>query len=520
MNLKTLIKNFNSRSSISLWAWLLLLIGIIIRVKLYLFNRSLWLDEASLCVNITEKSFLQLLDQTNYYNAQVAPIGFCYVEKLMTLFFGINEYALRIFPLIAGIVSMFYLYLFIKREANAKVALIALSIFVFADPIIYYTGEVKQYIIDLLVGLLCVYYIPFSNLNKKNIRFYISAGIIGGVVLWFSQPVVFILFSIGLAMFAYIVRDRSFKNIYKMLPMLIIWLISFGINYFFFLKGFQGRADLVDYHNDAFMPLIPASAAKIAFLYKLFFDIYYFELGFFYGKQLAAFFLIGAVIYLFSEKKYKLLFYSLPIIVTYLLSVLRIYPFLDLKIYPFSGRFLIFVVPFFLFYVAYGIYALTEKLNRSNVYILLILFILLASPVTLALKATIKTKNEFNEIKPTLKYVKEHITTNEKIFIYSFADPAFRFYKKIYNLENKTIIMGAGHSKNIAGYGQDSAALYNQGRVWLIFSHFFEVKGFDEEKFLLQKADKIGKCYYKFKFGGASCYLYDFKRDTISNTFN
>ena len=71
--------------------------GIILRLIPYLHNRSLWLDEVWLALNIIQKPYSQLVGVLE--NSQIAPIGFLFIEKFMVLTFGDSEYALRVFPL-------------------------------------------------------------------------------------------------------------------------------------------------------------------------------------------------------------------------------------------------------------------------------------------------------------------------------------------------------------------------------------------------------------------------------------
>lgn len=83
----------------------LILWGIIVRLAQYLINRSLWADEAVLALNIINRNYLQLTETLDY--EQGAPIGFLWVEKFILQLLGNNEYALRLFPLIAGMISLF-----------------------------------------------------------------------------------------------------------------------------------------------------------------------------------------------------------------------------------------------------------------------------------------------------------------------------------------------------------------------------------------------------------------------------
>src|SRR5258708_7025864 len=85
-------------------AWTLMALTIGLLIYQYRFNRSVWLDEAMLSLNIIEKSPLALF-KTLGYN-QMAPILFLLIEKFFTWLFGDGELALRLFPLISAILTL------------------------------------------------------------------------------------------------------------------------------------------------------------------------------------------------------------------------------------------------------------------------------------------------------------------------------------------------------------------------------------------------------------------------------
>ena len=63
--------------------WLVVALGIALRVRQYLVNHSLWEDEASLAFNLVNRSFSQLTQLLDYH--QAAPIGFYAGRQLAEL---------------------------------------------------------------------------------------------------------------------------------------------------------------------------------------------------------------------------------------------------------------------------------------------------------------------------------------------------------------------------------------------------------------------------------------------------
>lgn len=87
MSIYSTVKNISSQTisfirkrSFLLLAIMTVLAGIYMRVKTYLFNRSLWLDEASLALNIVTRGFWNLLNPLDHN--QGAPVGFLLATKL------------------------------------------------------------------------------------------------------------------------------------------------------------------------------------------------------------------------------------------------------------------------------------------------------------------------------------------------------------------------------------------------------------------------------------------------------
>jgi hypothetical protein len=104
--------------------WIVIAFGIVIRITQFFYNRSLTEGEAALALNIVERSYLNLLKPLDYF--QAAPVGFLFIERCAVNVLGTSEYALRLFPLIAGIVAFFLFYHCAKSILKTKAIPVAL----------------------------------------------------------------------------------------------------------------------------------------------------------------------------------------------------------------------------------------------------------------------------------------------------------------------------------------------------------------------------------------------------------
>lgn len=144
--------NESALSSPTKFEWTIIVFGALLRLTQFLSNRSLWLDEAKLALNIVNRSFVQLCKPLDY--GQGAPIGFLMLERSALHLFGSGEYALRLFPFLAGMISLLLFYQLAKQSVPTGAVPIPPGLFATSAPLIYYSSEVKQYSGDVAIALL------------------------------------------------------------------------------------------------------------------------------------------------------------------------------------------------------------------------------------------------------------------------------------------------------------------------------------------------------------------------------
>lgn len=129
------------------WWWAALAIGVLGRTAL-LAGKPLWRDEAWVALAAADP--LQAVA-----DGRASPLGFLAVTKLVSALPGLPvEVSYRLLPLLAGIALLLLLpRLATALGASRRVALAAMMLAAGAQPLIYYSRELKSYGLDALVAV-------------------------------------------------------------------------------------------------------------------------------------------------------------------------------------------------------------------------------------------------------------------------------------------------------------------------------------------------------------------------------
>lgn len=308
-------KNYvqNPQFVLSTMFYSIIFIGAFLAIYQFIFNRSLWFDEAYLALNIISKDFIELTKPLNYN--QVAPIGFLLIERISVLILGKNELALRIFPLISFLTSIPLFYLFSnKLVKNNVIALISTSIFSITLSLLSYSSEVKQYSSDVLFTIIILYYSLTLQLNKNKSLFIYA--IIGSIAVWFSNVSIIILFVTGV----YFLHFEGYQNKNcKILFPFLFWATSFFIYYYLFIHNHPATEHMVSFWEKSFLPLNPFSKDFYSFLFRATQNVYGYLLSFGFFWFIPLLISLSAIVFMLKHRKYTLLYFCLAPIILHLL---------------------------------------------------------------------------------------------------------------------------------------------------------------------------------------------------------
>lgn len=477
-----------------------ILLGALLRLRQYLTGRSLWADEAMLALNIVNRNFAGMFQPLDY--DQGSPIGFLLVEKMFNTILGKNEFALRLFPLLIGLASLPLFYLLLQRITTKAGLLTALALFVFNPRLIYYSSEVKQYIVDVAVTLtLLLIAAPIFDVSprKKDFVWLAAAGLIA---LWFSHPALFVLAGIGLALVVIYLRRRDVSNLRFVVGMGILWVLEIGFLYFLILKDLSQNAYMREYWQGAFLPMPPWS--DLGWFTSAINQNIRVQVGIPYTPLLIFALMIAGWAVLFAQNRNYAVVFACIFLVTLTASALQIYPVFE--------RMILFLVPLGFILLGKATEFLYQKLQKvrfiNALSVLLLADFLVLGPLSTSIADFVAPKY-FEHIRPTMEYLHGAWKEGDAMFVSNGAIPAFRFYAPFYRLENIAYKFGKREDyQNPQNILSHLDAFKGQPRVWILLSHVYEKAGFNEKDFLLKYLDQIGEKKREFRVPGTSVYLY------------
>ena len=435
-------------------------------------------------------------------------LGFLAVEKSIVHFFGSSEYALRLAPLLAGMVSVFLFYRVAVKTISAAAVPIAVGLFAVSPSLIYYSSEVKQYSCDVAVALL-LYWVAIEGTAAEWKPGRVALlGVVGSAAVWTSHPSTFILAGIGATMVVALVMQKDWIKLTRVSMAFLMWAASLAACYLIALRRLSQDKYLLDYWKDNFMPFPPRSVSDG----KWFVDTFF---GFFSGTGglefigLAGFVFIVGSVSMFRRNPERLFLMLSPAVMTLAAS--------SVHKYPFGGRLALFLVPAALLLMAEG----AEEVWRAPHGRLpaigwTLVGLLFLDPASYVMHHFAKPHVEIaragvmfpEEIKPVMAYLRTHERSGDLTYLFYGSQSAWQYYAERNVAPQGNIVMGTASGDDAADYQSDLDRLRGR-RAWIVFSHTHGAGAGESKKIEFYLENMGGKKLDSSRSPGAATELYD-----------
>lgn len=193
------------------WVFLLLGLGIAWRLVRYALGFPFWGDEAYLNINYIYRDAVGLMLPLEY--AQVAPIGFLWLQKWIFDTFGGGEYALRALPLLAGLAGLLIFARVAWAMLTPRAAAIAIGLFAGSYYLVRHSVESKQYATDLFASVAILAIGAFWLERVRSHDRALLTAVVGATCIWLSLPAAFVAGGVGIVAVLLMLSERAWRSL-------------------------------------------------------------------------------------------------------------------------------------------------------------------------------------------------------------------------------------------------------------------------------------------------------------------
>jgi len=485
--------------------------GALLRCWEYFGRGTLWLDEAAIARNLVSRSPAALLQPLDF--AQIAPKGFLLVEKLAVDTFGASDRALRLYSLLTALAALPLFYALARRVLGERAALLALALFAVLGRPVYYAAEAKPYGADIFFACLLLLLAVRTLAADAAPRHWLRLGVLGAIAVWFSQPAVFVLAGVGLALAVAVVKGRVALR-WPAIVACVLWSVSGVPSIWIALHSLGPRehAYMRSFWQRGFWPLPPHSLRDLAWPFVNFYGLFRDPLGMPVTVLGVGLFILGFVA-LARRRPVQLAALAGALVALYAASALGIFPFETTvkgfnKIAAGNGRVLLFLVPSLVLVVTAGI---TELLASPRPFAhragIAAAALVVGAPLYYALTGLPYSPHDLT---PILAAMRARTRPADRLYVYYGGRQAFEWYRDRFPFADDHVVRGGCYRPAWREYLRELDALRGTGRVWVLVIRPGDVNGVREGAVIERYADAIAPRIGRWGAKDAFVLLYDF----------
>jgi hypothetical protein len=452
-------------------------LGAALRVRLYLANYSLSIDEAAIARNLQQRSWLDLLGPIDY--AQAAPPGFLLAEKLAVSMFGSGELALRLFPLLAGLLSLILAWAIVRRMTTPLPGLAALTLIALSRPFIEFSAIAKQYSCDIAATLGIVWLMTLASrpLAKRQ-AFAVAAAAL--VIVMFSFTAVFAL---AAGVVALIVVPRFSRQPFQpeRLVVVAVWTIAACLAVVMG-RWVQTPADAEYLHwfwAMGFMPLPPHNADEAIWLWRQTAGIFGQTSAYRGATAWLALAFVGVWSCWRRGQRELAAFLILPLMFAIVAAMLRLYP-----LGP--GRVHLYVIPPLLLLAAEGLAALVTMLRWRSAAVALTVAAVASAAIT---SRPWSIPSSLGDVRAFVADIAGDLREHDAVYVYYWAAQPFLYYAPRFGLTAEHYSVGHCSMGSGRTYLRELQQLAGASRLWVALPH----RTYPESETILAFLDQRGE---------------------------
>jgi hypothetical protein len=403
-------------------------------------------------------------------HAQVAPPGFLLVEKAATALLGSSELALRLFPLLCGLVALILFSRLAGELLEGWAAPFAVGLFALGTPFVYFSSQVKQYSSDIAATVLVICVAVWFQRESWNTRRALVVAVVGAAMPWFSNPSSLVVAGVAASLTIVYFRQVEKPPLATLLIVLFAWGVSVAAAGIVAIGAVSpiDRAYFDWYWSTGFWPVPPHNIAEALWPWK--------QLTWVFGTFVSgpqrtngglnypwSFVFVVVMFFgyaaLWKQQRAAALFLLLAPALALVASAFRVY--------PFTGRLIVFLLPGFLLATAAGARHLLASLpHRLQFTTPVILAVLGGSPIYAA--ATSLPPDRIEHLRPIMTSLAARFEPNDAVYVYYGAAQAFFYYAPRFDMARRDVAIGQCSLSRPRAYLEEIDRFRGRPRVWVL----------------------------------------------------
>ncbi|TVT43474.1 hypothetical protein FNT36_05140 [Hymenobacter setariae] len=470
---------------------MLLGLGFFFRLFHFFHNRSFFIDELFLNVNVIKFNFWQLATEPFAYE-QKAPLGYLWASRLCVVLLGKKEQALRLVSLLSGLGSLVVFVPVARYFLRGWGVVLAVGALALAWPVVYHSVEAKQYSTELFATVLALrLYIKYHR--QPTLGAQLAWGLGGALLLWFSFSAIFVLAGMGMAICLPALVQRDWKKLASYVVPCGLWVLSFGALYVLFVSKYHKSEWLTFFFNVKYnaYPPITQPVVALRWLAGKIYDLLDHPLGLRldvdlvnqsplikFGLKLGwvALPVLALGVYRLARQQGQwLLLFLLPLVLALAASAVSQYPFYE--------RFTLFLAPLIFLVLAYGVQQLGHWSLAGVQLRPLVVGLLLAVSLANVTRQAVEVNRFYNQsyFREVMLYLNDHVRPGDGVYVYWNMRPAYDYYHDAYDLKYNAVEGSYVKNKSLSqadylrNLQPDFATLRGKRRLW----HVYDANMFD-----------------------------------------
>ncbi len=432
-------------------AWVFVGLGLVLRLREFLANPSIWNDEAELALNIINRGYGGLTHPLA--SNQGAPLGFLFFEKTAVELFGPSAFALRLGSFLAAIILVFVFRSLAMRTVRGWGGCVAVLLVAVSPTLVYYSADAKQYSGDAMAVVILAWVCIRAVERRLSTPSLIVWGMTAAVLEWFSFPAVFAAGAGAVVLVITAGRDAS--ALLRTAWATAIWIVSFVIEYFVFLRALHGNGILLSFWSYG---LAPVHGSKTVWLYHVIDGVLHVPLGLIVLPLAAVLLAAGATVLVLRRR-------AIGLFCLVLLGATLFAGFV--REYPVADRLVLFLVP-----VAALLLGATLLVSDRYGLLMLPLVAVVAASTFSSAAVALARPYAMSSGRDAFQYAIGHAGPHDLVLIEGSASNLYDFYHQASGITVDGNVYLVTHTPGSPACSptQETAWLRRYDKVWIVYA--------------------------------------------------